>query len=75
MLVVVSAVLLAGRPIHGQAEPCEDGDVRLADGTSDSGRVEFCFGGQWRTVCYDGWDVREAEVVCRQLGLSTEREY
>ena len=74
MLVVVSAVLLTGRPTDGQAEPCEDGDVRLADGTPDSGRVEFCFGGEWRTACHEGWDVREAEVVCRQLGLSTERE-
>ena len=33
------------------------------------GRVEICFSGVWGTICSDGWDSREATVVCRQLGV------
>ncbi|XP_068155012.1 lysyl oxidase homolog 2A [Drosophila tropicalis] len=54
--------------------------VRLAAGPAGkrgevqklrAGRVEvsFDFGASWGTICSTSWSMREANVVCRQLGL------
>ena len=62
------------------ADPaCTEGDVRLfnkqRNGGVVMGQVELCstpsVGGFRTKVCDTDWDDRDAEVVCRELGLSS----
>ena len=45
--------------------------MRLVDGSaSNEGRVEICEGGKWGTICDDIWTIKDAIVLCRQMGYN-----
>ena len=52
---------------------CENGDVKLVGGSSNNeGTVQVCFDHLWGLISESGWNQKDAEVVCRELGYNPE---
>ena len=57
---------------------CNDGDIRLCDSDGycgsdlSAGRLEYCMGETWGSVCNSMWSVSDAKVACVQLGYSAQ---
>ena len=46
--------------------------MRLVGGSSSNeGRVEVYYNGEWFSVCDDGWNDTDTGVVCRELGVGS----
>ena len=69
----IKNVLLVVLNLHHNLvnDSCANESMRLVNGTTMfDGIVEVCLNGVWGNIISYGWNTPDAEVVCRQLGLS-----
>ena len=65
---ILNTCLICLLPITGNMYSLK---IRLSGGANaNEGKVEIYFNNTWGTVCDNGWDINDANVVCRMLGYS-----
>ena len=56
--------------MHALEQECVDGNVRLSYGHDHTeGIVQLCLNAQIGLVCGTSWSSKEAQVLCRSIGL------
>jgi hypothetical protein len=52
-----------------------EGSLRLVGGrTKHEGTVLIYHWSRWGAICHDNWDIRDANVVCKELGFAGARQ-
>ncbi|KAJ8027025.1 Deleted in malignant brain tumors 1 protein [Holothuria leucospilota] len=69
ILVQVLLLVMLKNEVNCSSLESQEPEIRLADGNERQGRVEVNFDGEWGTICGNGWDILDAQIVCRQLGF------
>ncbi|CAC5395028.1 LOXL2_3_4 [Mytilus coruscus] len=73
-LIKVFAFILS--VTYVKSYPFSEGDIRLIGGSSSSeGTVLVFHDNKWGSICDNNWDIRDAHVVCRQLGYPRALQY